>query len=676
MKNYTPCIYINVLLVFFISSLSLSAYDGEKSFVDKDNLLKLLSRTAFPEQSEFPGEDAVILYERRAYEHIVMEFSTHDGLKRVIKLFKKDSPSANLTINLKPNEELLSFNARVILPNGSETVYDKTILNEKAIKNNNGDILYTKLTAKFPKLENNSILEYNYVLKTHDWMLGKYWQIQEQNASKLYAKFIFQGPTEFETKFYLINKASKDTIQTNFKAQFLWSCNPGFTAIDVNPVEKIDNSAKASRPTRTLEWEFYDIPAFTVQPKIPAYSSQIASLKIRFGTNGDWRIHSNFFNNIISSGYEKSSATDGLLKSLINNNMNDSAKISAIAQYVTGFKTSAIPFYSSCYYPSNLEATIDKKSGNSQDKASLVIALLRTAGYKAYPALMLTLDEGAFDPQFCAWNFNKMIVYAENSKNEPIWIDPSESDYIYNRLPWMDNSVPALVALDGTQIDFKVPLLDSKQSKIVADQKINIISSDSATYAVDLKFYGYCDEKLRGMNDESDKKLIVDYINSFIKPSVKSAGMNNFTIDNISKNSEPMKISFHFTGAINRNTKDNSIKLPEDILSISFMTDSLDRDARFYPVMYKYPQTIESNSIITFPEAKYSLQYLPNDAIIRSETMDYNESLLDITKSQITVNKVFEVKAAIITFTDYEKLCQVFDKMDGKKEEKILIKEK
>ena len=87
---------------------------------------------------------------------------------------------------------------------------------------------------------------------------------------------------------------------------------------------------------------------------------------------------------------------------------------------------------------------LENKYGDCKDMSCAAVAILRRCGIDAYPALILTKDNGIIDPQLAVPLFNHMIVCVETDGGE-VWLDPTAAPCPVGYMPEMARDVDALV---------------------------------------------------------------------------------------------------------------------------------------------------------------------------------------------------------------------------------------
>ncbi len=108
------------------------------------------------------------------------------------------------------------------------------------------------------------------------------------------------------------------------------------------------------------------------------------------------------------------------------------------------------------FYPQEPSATLSAGRGDCKDKVSLLIAMLESAGIRAWPALLATRDFPDISLSPPAVFFNHVIALVE-IKSESVFCDPSDFGTPFGVLPLRDRSVNALVLFQDTFLLMRTP---------------------------------------------------------------------------------------------------------------------------------------------------------------------------------------------------------------------------
>ncbi|HUD72102.1 MAG TPA: DUF3857 domain-containing protein [Dongiaceae bacterium] len=110
--------------------------------------------------------------------------------------------------------------------------------------------------------------------------------------------------------------------------------------------------------------------------------------------------------------------------------------------------------------------------GDCKDKATLLIAMLRSVGLTGYMVSIRTRDAGLVDRDTPSLAFNHAIV-AVPAPEGYLFLDPTDNDTAYGDLPWSDQGVSVVVVKEGGAVDvvetpLMPPAMNRRNRKVIA----------------------------------------------------------------------------------------------------------------------------------------------------------------------------------------------------------------
>lgn len=185
-------------------------------------------------------------------------------------------------------------------------------------------------------------------------------------------------------------------------------------------------STRSAGGTNFYRWEVRDVPRMFPEPNMPALHTVVQRLLV--STIPDWQTVSRWY-------YRLSEPRLAAVTPIMSNFVceltagltNERARLEAVFYFVSqkirymGITTET---EAPGYEPHDVCITFDNKYGVCRDKAALLVALLRLAGFKAYPVLMYVGPKK--DPEVPQPFFNHAIVAVEEADGSYILMDPTD----------------------------------------------------------------------------------------------------------------------------------------------------------------------------------------------------------------------------------------------------------
>lgn len=199
-------------------------------------------------------------------------------------------------------------------------------------------------------------------------------------------------------------------------------------AVVRNPFEKTCTrlpDENLGKGRKLLTWAVRDVPQAFSEPNMPPLSSCVQSL--RLSTLSDWETVSRWYWSISLPHIEKTTAAmTNQVHALVRDCTSSQQKIRAIFRFVSQeirYMGLTMEDESPGYEPHDVDVTFDNRYGVCRDKAALLVALLRIAGFPAYPVL---IHVGAKkDPRVPMPFFNHAIVAVEQADADFMLMDPT-----------------------------------------------------------------------------------------------------------------------------------------------------------------------------------------------------------------------------------------------------------
>lgn len=151
------------------------------------------------------------------------------------------------------------------------------------------------------------------------------------------------------------------------------------------------------------------------------------------------------------------------------------------------------------YSPHDVDLTFDHRYGVCRDKAALLAAMLRIAGYRAYPVLIMA-GPGKMDPDVPMPYFNHAIVAVERPEGRGAaryrLLDPTDES---SRpvLPSYESDCSFLVAREEGEGLLTTPMPPAEDNLLKIDSTATLAADGSMFFQSDLRFLGLNDNLFR-----------------------------------------------------------------------------------------------------------------------------------------------------------------------------------
>lgn len=453
-----------------------------------------------------PGAPAILLYRQ-----VDRDDPAHHELdyRRVKILTEEGRKHADIEIVFfKGEEDIHGIKARTIRPDGSIAsfdgkVYEKTIVKARGVK-------YLAKTFTLPDVQVGSIIEYYFL---RDWGEGRYYQI---------SRWILNDD--------LFTKRAKFSLKalTAYALRWSWKDLPPET---IGPKSESD---------RVIRLEAKNIPAFQTEDYMPPENEMKSRVDFIYseenvGTDADkfWKKEGKQLYDSTESFVDKRKAMERAVAQIISPDDPPEVKLQKIYVRVQQLRNTTFEVEKTAKEAerekqkeiSNVEDLWKRGYGNGRQISWLYLALVRAAGFEAYPVLVSTRNQYFFSPTTenpSELNDNVVLVKL-NGKD--IYCDPGTSFAPYAMLPWPETGVQGL-RLDkegGTWVKTTLPA--STDSRIERKAKFKLTEEGTLDGKITITFTGI--EALwrrieeRHEDEANRKKFLEDQVKEYIPTGIE-----------------------------------------------------------------------------------------------------------------------------------------------------------
>ena len=252
--------------------------------------------------------------------------------------------------------------------------------------------------------------------------------------------------------------------------------------------------------TLVYHWEVNRVPRMYDEPAMPAYQEVLQRLLI--STTSDWPAVSSWYWKLNQPHLEAVTAEmKTAVRELTAPAATDQDKIKALFYYVAkNIRYMGITPEKDRpgFEPHDVSLTFQKKYGVCRDKAALLVALLRTAGFKAYP--VLTNVGAKIDPESPGVDFNHAIAAVELKPGSYVLMDPTDEN-TQELLPANEGNQSYLVCRPEGE-ELKLSPVDPAERNMLRVQTTGTLDASGALTA-------HSEVWFEGINDNQTRSALV-----------------------------------------------------------------------------------------------------------------------------------------------------------------------
>lgn len=198
---------------------------------------------------------------------------------------------------------------------------------------------------------------------------------------------------------------------------------------------------------RVREWRLDNLAPRPMEALMPAAAD--GNLWLDISSIASWKQVAAWYRDLAGPRLVADAAVRAKAVQLTSNASNEDDKLRALYNFVArDLQNHEVSLRLSNYVPSESRQMLRENYGDSKDKAALLCALCGVIGLKARPALVNGREDG-ITPYLPSPRFNRVLVVVE-TKDGPLWLDPTADSIAFGELPANLQGVPALLIEEGT----------------------------------------------------------------------------------------------------------------------------------------------------------------------------------------------------------------------------------
>ena len=287
----------------------------------------------------------------------------------------------------------------------------------------------------------------------------------------------------------------------------------------------------SSRPEGDMtvhKWTAVNVDRFYPEPDMPPYWTAVQRLLV--STNPDWPTVSRWYYELCEPRLKTDDAMKAKCDELISGITDKNEQIRAIFKFVSQdirYLGITVEKDAPGYEPHDVTMTFANRHGVCRDKAALLVAMLRLAGFKAYPVLIYSGPKK--DPEVPQPYFNHAISAAVGEDGKFILMD-STDESTQRLLPAYLNDCSYLVATpEGAEL--LTSDIDPASTNLMLINTAGEITADGRYKAQStLRFEGINDTAYRGFFLRSSPEQRRQYFEAAVKKLLAGARLTSFEL--------------------------------------------------------------------------------------------------------------------------------------------------
>ncbi|HCE45870.1 MAG TPA: hypothetical protein DET40_20180 [Lentisphaeria bacterium] len=520
-------IHLACFSFLFILQVSSQDLDYSKGILDRSVVIEttgLVTAEIYPDADEVLLDDTMLIRYKADGTFLIWD-------DEFIKVLTEKGKRDNLTMSLHFNQAYEKLEVRlleIIKKNGAVVPVDvarqsRVMVNNSQMGSNIYDPNNKILTVNIPGLEIGDIIRcvtYNDNFKTR---VPNTWSAEFPIEGECPIKHLtveISAPKELPLKNIVLRDEIKGTV-------------------------KFHQSEKDGM--LNYKWEIKDLPRMFPEPDMPDLRSVVQRLIL--STITDWRSLSKWYWELCVPHLE---ATTPEMKRKVEELVKDAKdrkeKIQAIFTFVSqNIRYMGITTETEApgYEPHDVKTTFENKYGVCRDKAALLAAMLKIAGFKAYPVIIMVGAKK--DNEIPTPNFNHAITAVEDDDGSYILMDSTDEStkelfpaYLCNR--------SFLVAKPEGDILRTSQIIPAEENLMRIKTEGGIDDSGTVMAETVFEFDGINDNAYRGSFARKKPDEVKRFFESLVKAAVPGARVLELKItpESMQDTSVPLKATVKY----------------------------------------------------------------------------------------------------------------------------------
>jgi len=599
-----------------------------------------------PVADDYPGMEGVYMLDEGINTYVPHGESTYVMHSRLCLLTQegvKDYGEVKIPYDTKSQEIHLDY-ARTITPDGREVIPDKSAIHEVTLPAAQDAPMYSSIklyTISMPALEPGAIIDYQVTIKDKE-------PPAPDEKSDFSDMWYFAWELPVQTSHYVVHVPRDTPIEWRVKG------------IDLSPTVQTDSKTVTYTLLRN------DIPAIGYEPYMPDLAA-LSPLAV-VTTFGDWNEVAAWYNDLAADRVQTDSDIVAKVNELTAGIQTPSDKISAIYDFVARkVRYVAIEFGLGGYQPHPAPKTFANRYGDCKDQATLLITMLRVAGFEAYPVL-LKVGSGVdvdFDLPPAVQMFNHVIV-AVRQGDGWLFLDPTYDLGTSSYLPQDDQAHHGLLVLGDKDQPGLIVTTDP-----FVPEKTYVKSETHATISPDGDLEATAKIETGGDDDLWYRSILIsrrpderkDLFGQILSAVIPRAQLTALDYSDLDDTHTPVTVteSFSKEGFVQKAGEMFlfPVPYPAQIPFPAIYSDEVGQDSRTYPLM-TIPERVETRTWIRIP-AGMRVQ-LPKDAKVANEIASFSAHY-SFTDGKIIAVRVLQVNTDEVKPEQYPLYKKVIDAM-------------
>jgi len=522
------------------------------------------------------------------------------------------------------------------LPNGKKVWPSKKAFNIVYPPFRSEAPIYSDLkyqTISMPAVSKGAIIKYAFQIETiKPFMKGEFW-----------AENYFQDEYPIKEATFI----ARIPVKRKFKLK-------QYNMENIKP--KITKGRRFIR----YEWRLKNIPPIDREPSMPPLDE--VTKKVVISSVKSWDKVASWYFNLSEKALKPDKNIEKITLQITNGMKNEEEKIKAIYNFVAqNIRYVGMEFGINGYKPHKASEILRNRYGDCKDHATLLIAMLKVIGVKAYPVLIPTKSIANLDTDIPKpTSFNHEIAAIERG-NKYIFLDTTDDVVPFGELPPGDQGRKVLIVKNKKAIIAETPVFPPNSNIEGFNGEFTVNENGSLEGTLQFIYKGVYAEferhKLRRSTIESRRRHIEE-LASKISPGfdVNSFELSNFNDLNI----KTVKVTISGNDRVFGTKTEHMMLIHAPAPDYSRIVNLVASRSRKYPYIVGYKMMKESFVLLKLPK-DYKVYFIPEPFYYRNSVGSLKAEWIKLNGSTLKFHSKMVLRKEKIPANKYQELRDLFN---------------